>query len=713
MPRPAILVALVLAPLAAVAFLSDAHGRDRVARKQTPREEALVQLGRRLFFDPVVSRSGARSCASCHDPDHGFSDPARVSDDDFGRTRRHSQTLLDTHRNPTAHWDGEFETVEELVLARIGALRGRKGGGLGHGVTLLDAVTGGTAADPIADTFGDPPDDPTDDEVEDDVLDDGDEPTGGGDDDTTYDGPRARGPSSAAPRGTDDGGSKGASSAPTTPTTPSAPGGSASPKAPEADGPAAPAPDGAAEPPAAEADPKAAEQDEPAPGMQGEREKEAEALSPEEKRRRIEALRAALRKLPLAEDVLERGERYGEAFAAAFGNRKVNAQRIARAIQAYCDSLHSTTAPFDRYRAGEADALSDAAKRGLALFRGRAGCATCHTMAGDHPTFTDFDFHNTGVVWNRLTKKQREVIASHDETFLRRRDDLETPLGADEGRARVSTRKADLRAFKTPTLRDVARRGPFMHDGRFETLHEVVGYYAQGGSPDPAKASHVKAFDASPQDVDDLVAFLESLTGDTRPGLPARAWRVRAPKTRLQFVDADGKPLAGLEVGLRAVGDVAYDGAGVHKVLGTHRTDARGWIEFTQRRTTHTRLVLPEGLEPVGGALVPDSCAKARIVVPVRGRAELVVRMHAPTPVPATLAGEHLGTFVLPGHQAPRTRFVRGEVLEMGRTRVVRYRGWLRTDVPKRVRVRLPGLHGAAAEVDLASDEPARIDATR
>ncbi|MDA1194791.1 MAG: cytochrome-c peroxidase, partial [Planctomycetota bacterium] len=109
-------------------------------RATSPRDEALVALGRRLFFDPAISRSGARSCASCHDPDHGFSDPGRVSDDDFGRTRRHSQTLLDGHLNPSAHWDGEFATVEELVLARIGSIKGRKGK-LGHGSTLEDALS--------------------------------------------------------------------------------------------------------------------------------------------------------------------------------------------------------------------------------------------------------------------------------------------------------------------------------------------------------------------------------------------------------------------------------------------------------------------------------------------------------------------------------------------------------------------------------------------
>jgi hypothetical protein len=95
---------------------------DRPARAETsPREQVLAELGRRLFFDPVVSRSGERACASCHAPDHGFSDPSRVSEDDVGLTVRHSQTLIDGHLNPSAHWDGEFESVEALVNARVGS----------------------------------------------------------------------------------------------------------------------------------------------------------------------------------------------------------------------------------------------------------------------------------------------------------------------------------------------------------------------------------------------------------------------------------------------------------------------------------------------------------------------------------------------------------------------------------------------------------------
>ncbi len=724
---------------------AEAGGKNtRAAKRLTPKDEALVALGRRLFFDPLVSRSGARSCASCHDPDHGFSDPARVSDDDLGRTRRHSQTLLDSHLNPTAHWDGEFESVEELVLARIGAIKGRKGR-LGHGVTLMEVV-----AQQLGDGESLRVEVTEDDENE--LIDDGEDPSGG-DDGNSYDrggeapeGARARGPSSpsgAAPKGARGGptpkkeqpaggGCFDCGPRPEEPKVkdPSkAEGGGGSdegkPDLPETGGGA----DGSNpytgkkddEPKDdPDADPKAKRDAEDANAKDRDAAKDEDAepakktkLSDKELQRRAAELRRSLGKLPLAHEELATGGRYDEAFTAAFGNDKVNTTRIARAIAAYCRSLESTTSAYDRFVAGQRDALSESAKRGLDLFRGRAACAKCHTIDGEHPTFTDFAFHNTGVVWNGLSAKQRKQLAGHDQTFKRKHDDLEMPVGADEGRARRSTRKADLRSFKTPTLRDVAKRGPFMHDGRFKTLTSVVSYYARGASPDPTKASHVKAFTASKQDVADLVAFMESLSGDERPGLPAKAWRERAPKTRLRLVDAGGKAMANLTVNLSPVGDLAHAKAGYAKMPGSRKTDANGWVEFTNRRTTHTRITLPGGLIPLQGALIPDSCREAKLVVPVRGRTEIVVRFPAGAKPPAVLAADHLGTFVLPGHDIPRSRFTRGEVLKLGRSHVVRYSGWMRTDVPATVRMHVPGLAKARAEVVLDRAKPVRLDLTQ
>jgi len=88
------------------------------AASRNVQREAQVELGRRLFFDPVASRGGEFSCASCHDPDHGFSDPQPFSVDENGLTARHSQPVTDL-AGAGFHWDGEFDTVRQLLVARL------------------------------------------------------------------------------------------------------------------------------------------------------------------------------------------------------------------------------------------------------------------------------------------------------------------------------------------------------------------------------------------------------------------------------------------------------------------------------------------------------------------------------------------------------------------------------------------------------------------
>jgi hypothetical protein len=84
------------------------------------RERAVIELGRRLCFDPAVSRSGTRACATCHDPELAFADDSPTGRDEHGDTARTSQTLLETASAGAFHWDGEFATVEDLVFARAG-----------------------------------------------------------------------------------------------------------------------------------------------------------------------------------------------------------------------------------------------------------------------------------------------------------------------------------------------------------------------------------------------------------------------------------------------------------------------------------------------------------------------------------------------------------------------------------------------------------------
>ena len=174
---------------------------------------------------------------------------------------------------------------------------------------------------------------------------------------------------------------------------------------------------------------------------------------------------------------------YQEQFRRVF-DTGVTPEGVASAIAAYERMILSGNAPYDRFRAGDAAALSAAAQRGLALFTGKARCAPCH--AGFN--FTDEEFHNLGVGM-----------------------DAEKP---DLGRFTVTKVEAHRGAFKTPTLRDVARRPPYMHDGSLATLTEVIAFYNRGGTPNPTRSVTIQPLDLTAAEQQDLVAFLESLTGE-------------------------------------------------------------------------------------------------------------------------------------------------------------------------------------------------------
>lgn len=558
-------------------------GEARGQRVEVPlrgKQRALVEVGRRLFFEPVLSRTGRRSCASCHDPDHGFSDPSPFSDDDVGRTLRHAQTLLDSAFNPSAHWDGEFRDIETLVTARVGLPQSSRGTGYGR------------SPSPLTPGHSSLPD------------------------------PQDRGP-------TDD-------DAVITPRDPN--------------------------------------------------------------------LDRMLARLARGQDILEEHGRYDASMKDAFGDVRVTRARVARAIAAYCRSVKHTESAFDRWARGEVDALSASARRGMALFKGRAGCVQCHTMqpydrrarhaAGRRAAFTDLQFHNTGLAWREVNRIQ-PVGAAAPAT-------ARGFVFSDPGRARLTGSSKEKRAFKTPTLRDVTRRGPYMHDASFRTLEEVVRYYAAGGSKDPAQDARLRPFDASSRDVADLVAFLRALQGDVRPGLADEPYRARAQRTRLRFVDGEGKPLPGLRVRLLPAGDT-LPREEAQKDAITVTTDAKGWFAFAPPAFTHVRMVLPDGLVPLGGDLVPDSCVRAVVKVPVRGHATVAVLVNKGRSLPETIYAEHLGGLRFEGHEAPRTVLTRTHVLEADGHRILRYRGWFRTDVQPAVTFDLPGRRTCA-------EKPLRLD---
>ena len=160
---------------------------------------------------------------------------------------------------------------------------------------------------------------------------------------------------------------------------------------------------------------------------------------------------------------------------------KLKATEVTAALASYVRTIRSGDSRFDRYLAGQSDALNDLEKRGLAVFRSKGNCSTCHPG----PNFTDELFHNTGVAW-------REGALSDD--------------GAGKGR------------FKTPTLREVARTGPYMHDGSFATLEDVVEFYSEGGRPNPSIDPEIRPRNFKPEEKLALLAFLRTLTGRVREG---------------------------------------------------------------------------------------------------------------------------------------------------------------------------------------------------
>ncbi|MGZ0174243.1 MAG: cytochrome-c peroxidase [Planctomycetales bacterium] len=184
--------------------------------------------------------------------------------------------------------------------------------------------------------------------------------------------------------------------------------------------------------------------------------------------------------------------RYVTEFKEVFGT-KPNKDGIAKALAAFQRTLVTEPSPFDRFLAGDKDALSAEAKRGLELFRGEAGCIECH----NGPLLSDGKFYRLGVSFK------------------------------DEGRAAITGKKQDRYRFRTPSLRNIAETGPYMHDGSQKTLDDVVTFYFRGipdSGRDGLSLDTASLDGVSFSDVAPMVEFLKSLSGKapkiTPPKLP-------------------------------------------------------------------------------------------------------------------------------------------------------------------------------------------------
>jgi cytochrome c peroxidase len=181
---------------------------------------------------------------------------------------------------------------------------------------------------------------------------------------------------------------------------------------------------------------------------------------------------------------------YKPLFDTAFPpDGAITEEHIAYAIATYERTVVSTPAPFDDWVAGDESAISEGAKNGFLLFNTKAKCAECHSGWN----FTDDSFHDIG-------------LASEDP-----------------GRAKVLPDVEGMEhAFKTPNLRNIAGRGPFMHDGSLADLAAVVEHYNTGGVDRPSRSEVIIPLGLTDSEKQDLVEFMETLSSEGEPVIAPR-----------------------------------------------------------------------------------------------------------------------------------------------------------------------------------------------
>ena len=175
---------------------------------------------------------------------------------------------------------------------------------------------------------------------------------------------------------------------------------------------------------------------------------------------------------------------YAPLFESAFGDRRITFDRITQAIASFERTILSGNSPYDRSLNGDKRALSPEAKRGLEIFERSGECSECHT---------GYNFSNEKFASLGIGPEQRPP---------------------DLGLGGITGKRRDQGKFKAPTLREAVHTGPYMHDGRFKTLDEVLEFYRKGGQPGPYLDSRIAPFFLDARAKADLLAFLESLSGE-------------------------------------------------------------------------------------------------------------------------------------------------------------------------------------------------------
>ena len=217
-------------------------------------------------------------------------------------------------------------------------------------------------------------------------------------------------------------------------------------------------------------------------------------------------------------EIIRNDQNYLRQFMRVFAVSpdEISIDHVVKAIASFERAMISGNSPFDQYFfGGNKAALSKSAARGLNIFRRKGNCANCHEISWNNALFTDNRFYNIGIGYHQIA----QVLAAYlDDLQSNTREGNTKPVllskrrRSELGRFNVTQVTADVGKFKTPTLRNIAVTGPYMHDGNLKTLEEVIEYYDIGGNKNPYLDPAIFALNLSAQEKIDLEAFLKSLT---------------------------------------------------------------------------------------------------------------------------------------------------------------------------------------------------------
>jgi cytochrome c peroxidase len=224
---------------------------------------------------------------------------------------------------------------------------------------------------------------------------------------------------------------------------------------------------------------------------------------------------------------LQKFPEYSRQFRAVF-HAEVSIEAVGKAIASFERTLISADSPFDRFQAGDFSAMSDAAKRGLLLYRTQARCNICHRISDSYPFLSDQNFRNTGIAANhkafeRITQRAMQAVETFNSPMIHK---LPSEDGGSELGHFVATGNVlDIGTFRTPSLRNIELTAPYFHDGSAATLKEVVNYYVKGGNENSLRDWELQALSLTEAEIDDLIEFLKALTSYSAKGSLSAAYK--------------------------------------------------------------------------------------------------------------------------------------------------------------------------------------------